>query len=366
MPDMNTKIELKGEEKVIMALRSLYTSYGYRPYKMSRFEEYDLFAGNKDFLVSGNVITFTDTDGKLMALKPDVTLSIVRSVRDVRNSVSRICYDENVYRVSDRSGTFREIMQAGLECIGDVGLLELAEVAVLAQKSLRTISDKSVLTISHMGIIEAFLQGISSSEVAEEAISALSSRNAQAILSLQQKAPDSSDSLKSLARLCSMTLSNDEVLAELETMGADSASLKELNTVVSILDPNYTRIDFTAVGGMKYYNGMVFRGYVEGVPVAVLSGGQYDRLLQRMGRRSRAVGFAVYLDSLERLLEDRREYDVDVVLLYDSSADIAQVLKRARALREGGMSVMVLREVPEGLRYRDLVDLGTDKGGQDA
>ena len=116
---------------------------------------------------------------------------------------------------------------------------------------------------------------------------------------------------------------------------------------------------------MKYYNGMVFRGYVEGVPVAVLSGGQYDRLLRRMGRRSRAVGFAVYLDALERLLEDRREYDVDVVLLYDSSDDISQVLRRARALREGGMSVMVLREVPEGLRYRDLVDLGKNRGGQD-
>ena len=358
MPDMNTKFELKGEEKVIMALRSLYTSYGYRPYKMSRFEEYDLYAGNKDFLVSGNVITFTDTDGKLMALKPDVTLSIVRSVRDVRNSVSRICYDENVYRVSDRSGTFREIMQAGLECIGDVGLLELAEVAVLAQKSLMTISEKSVLTISHMGIIEAFLKGISSSEIAEEAISALSSRNTQAILSLQQKAPEASDSLESLAHLCSMTGSNEAVLSELEAMGADGTSLRELKTVVSLLDPKVARIDFTAVGGMKYYNGMVFRGYVEG--------GQYDRLLQRMGRKARAVGFAVYLDALERLLEDRREYDVDVVLLYDASADIAQVLKRARALREGGMSVMVLRQVPEGLRYRDLLDLGTKRGGQDA
>ena len=57
---------------------------------------------------------------------------------------------------------------------------------------------------------------------------------------------------------------------------------------------------------------------------------------------------------------------MDVVLLYDASADIAQVLKRARALREGGMSVMVLRQVPEGLRYRDLLDLGTNRGGQDA
>ena len=363
---MSARIELKGEEKVVMALRSLYTSYGYRPYKMSRFEEYDLYAGNKDFLVSGNVITFTDTNGKLMALKPDVTFSIVRSVRDVRNAVSRICYDENVYRVSDRSGTFREIMQAGLECIGDVGILELAEVAVLAQKSLQNISEKSVLTISHMGITEAFLKGISNQEVIEEAIAALSSRNAQAILSLAGKNPDSADSLEKLAHLCNLTGPNEQVLSELENMGADRLSLEELRTVVSLLDPKSVRIDFTAVGGMKYYNGMVFRGYVEGVPVAVLSGGQYDRLLRRMGRRSRAVGFAVYLDALERLLEDRREYDVDVVLLYDRCDDISQVLKRARALREGGMSVMVLREVPEGLRYRDLIDLGANRGGQNA
>ena len=153
---MTEKLNLKGEERVIMALRSLYGSYGYRPYKMSRFEEYDLYAGYKDFLVSGNMITFTDTDGKLMALKPDVTLSIVRSLKDSSSAVSRICYDENVYRVSDKSGTFREIMQAGLECIGDIGILELSEVAVLAQKSLKEISDSSMLTISHMGIIEQF------------------------------------------------------------------------------------------------------------------------------------------------------------------------------------------------------------------
>ena len=29
---------------------------------------------------------------------------------------------------------------------------------------------------------------------------------------------------------------------------------------------------------------------------------QYDKLMKKMGRRSRAVGFAVYLDMLERLL----------------------------------------------------------------
>ena len=73
---------LKKEERVAIALRSLYKKYGYLPYKMSKFEAYDLYAQNKDFLVGEGVITFTDTDGKLLALKPDVTLSIIKNAGD--------------------------------------------------------------------------------------------------------------------------------------------------------------------------------------------------------------------------------------------------------------------------------------------
>ena len=69
---------LKKEEQAILLLRKLYQNYGYQPYKMSRFEEYDLYVRNKDFLVSDQVITFSDRQGKLLALKPDVTLSIIK------------------------------------------------------------------------------------------------------------------------------------------------------------------------------------------------------------------------------------------------------------------------------------------------
>lgn len=353
---MAEELRLKGEEKVTMALRSLYTSYGYRPYKMSRFEEYDLYAGNKDFLVSGNVITFTDTDGKLMALKPDVTLSIVKSIKDTKGAVSRICYDENVFRVSDKSGTFREIMQAGLECIGDVTSVELAEVVSLAQKSLSVISDKSILTVSHMGIVEGFIRELSE-ESKQKALNALASRNAAELKSM---------GLDKLAELACLTGSNEEIYARLKEMAADSASIDELKTIVSVLDQERVRIDFSVLGGMKYYNGITFRGYVDGVPTAVLSGGQYDKLMKRMGKKSRAVGFAVYLDALERLLEDRSEYDADVVLLYEDSDDVTSVLKRARALREGGSSVLVLRSLPENLRYRDLISMGGRKEAPNA
>ena len=354
---MTEKYNLKGEEKVLFRLRSLYSSFGYKTYKMSRFEEYDLYARNKDFLVSSNIITFNDTDGKLMALKPDVTLSIVRSIKDKSGTVSRICYGENVYRVSSSSGTFREIMQAGLECIGDVGLLELCEVASLAQMSLKAISKDSILTISHIGIVESLLNKIPEG-LASEAAKALAARNVSALEALSQANAEYSEVLSKIAKLATISGSSDEVFSQLSEMGVDKKSLSELKTITASLDPKMMRIDFSILDGMKYYNGIVMRGYVKGVPTAVISGGQYDKLMKRMKKKSRAIGFAVYLDSLERLLEEVSEYDVDVVLRYGEGDDIASVLKKAQKLRDEGKSVVTLREPAANLRYREMIDMG--------
>ena len=94
---------LTSEERTLLKLRALYRQYGYAQYRMSKFEEYDLYAGNKDCLVSENVLTFTDLNGKLMALKPDVTLSIVRGSPDRTDSVRKVFYNENVYRTAGSS-----------------------------------------------------------------------------------------------------------------------------------------------------------------------------------------------------------------------------------------------------------------------
>lgn len=353
------RMYLKGEEKVLMQLRSLYASYGYRTYKMSRFEEYDLYAGNKDFLVSGNVITFTDTDGKLLALKPDVTLSIVKSIRESKGAVARVCYDENVYRVSDRSGTFREIMQAGVECIGDVGPVEIAEVVGLAQKSLKEISDSSILTLSHMGVVKTFLRGMPE-ELSSMIIEAIAARNVPAIDGLKEDYPEFSERLGKLSDLTMLMGTNEEIYGLLRKLGVENNIIDELKAIVSMLDQKSVRIDFSVLGGMKYYNGITFRGYVEGVPVPVVSGGQYDKLMARMGRKSKAIGFAVYMDPLERILETTLEYDVDVVLVYRDSDRLEDVVEKADSIRATGRSVVTLKEIPFSLRYREVI---TVEGG---
>ena len=74
------------------------------------------------------------------------------------------------------------------------------------------------------------------------------------------------------------------------------------------------RLDLSVVGDTNYYNGLVFKGFIRGVPDAVLSGGQYDNLMRKLRRRSRAVGFAVYLDLLDRVEETADDPYLNVAL----------------------------------------------------
>ena len=179
-------IELfKNEEKAVFQLRSLYQKYGYTQYKMSKFEEYDLYVRNKDFLVSDNIITFTDTNGKLMALKPDVTLSIIKNTEDIPGCVNKVYYNENVYRVSKGTQSFKEIMQAGLECIGDIDLYDEFETLYLAAASLASVSEKFVLDISHLGIINSLLRETGCGKSFEkEALRCLAEKNAHELKAL--------------------------------------------------------------------------------------------------------------------------------------------------------------------------------------
>jgi hypothetical protein len=139
-------------------LEALWRRFGYAPYKMSRFEEYELYVRNKDFLESDRVSTFSGKDGRLLAMKPDVTLSIVKNAPEAPGAVRKVHYRENVYRQDRDSGDFKEILQSGLECVGDVGAYEVAEVVYLAAKSLEAIGPGTILSLSHVGLIRYALE----------------------------------------------------------------------------------------------------------------------------------------------------------------------------------------------------------------
>ena len=102
-------------EQATFRLRALYEQAGYRKYRASRFEEYALYQEYQRFLPDAQVITFTDLDGKLRAIKPDVTLSIAKTAQPAAGECKRFYYNEEVCRPSRESHTFQSIHQMGLE-----------------------------------------------------------------------------------------------------------------------------------------------------------------------------------------------------------------------------------------------------------
>ena len=354
---------LKTEERAVFTLRSLYARHGYQPYKMSKFEEYDLYARNKDFLVSDSVITFTDTTGKLMALKPDVTLSIIKNYKDEPGVMQRVYYNENVYRVSDETHQYKEILQTGLECMGEIDFYNLCEVLRLAVESLRSLSGEFVLEISHMGILSGLLNAAGvDKDFVEQVSSLIADKNAHEIPRICAQYDVPQELCDKLVCFVGVYGSRDKVLAELadlcegEEMEAALQQLKDLSAELDgWKDSSRIRFDFSLVNDMRYYDGIVFQGFVEGIPDVILTGGQYDRLMRRMGRKSGAIGFAVYLDLLDNFLSERTTFDVDVILLYDDDADLALLDEMAATYMKKGLTVSVQKQVPKKLSCRQLV-----------
>ena len=262
---MNFNLELKREEEASISLRSLYRKFGYCQYKMSKFEEYDLYTGNKNFLVSDSIITFTDTNGKLMALKPDVTLSIVKNTADIAGGVRKVYYDEHVYRVAKNTHSFREIRQVGLECLGEPDAYCLSEVLSLAADSLQCIAPDAVLDVSHLGIVTGILDEYDVDSARRPAILKCigeKNRHELAAVCAEVGIPDEGATL--LGELTGLYGAPDVVLPQLQTLlnGTPQAVIaEELADIVAPLTATKTvvRLDLSVVGDIRYYNGIVFK-----------------------------------------------------------------------------------------------------------
>lgn len=348
------EIALSTEEKIIYSLRSLYKSNGYSQFKMSKFEEYDLYGKNKDFLINDAVITFTDAYGKLMALKPDVTFSIIKNCTDEPGRVKRVCYNENVYRMSEGDHEFTEIMQSGIECIGDIDTYNIYEVLSLAKQSLGIISGEYVLDISHLGFVEGLISDVGDCDI-DAVLKCIGEKNAHGLGELL------GERAASLQRLTGIYGSFDKVIPELEKLCVNKKCEEALDEIKALAElfakEDEIKLDFSVISSVNYYNGIVFKGFVKGVPNAILSGGRYDKLMKKLGKSSGAVGFAVYHDRLKYLDYKREAQKKPVLLLYNEKSDVMELIAQRNRLISENIAFELQKSACENGAYSDIIDL---------
>ena len=370
---------LRREEKITLALRALYEQYGFRKYRMGKFEEYELYMENKNFLKNPNIITFHDLDGRLMALKPDVTLSIAKNTRANAHSTEKVYYLENVYWLEKQSGGYKEVNQLGLESIGRLDAFSYYEVLALAQETLAAISDSHRMQVSHIGFWVALLDGLSIEEGLRKALFAcIHGKRLHELKTLLEGAgvtPFAAQLILKAASLCGSFTDTLTAARSIAISNGMTDALTELETVYGLLQQKgcaeQMTLDFSLVNDCDYYDGLIFQGYVEGVPRALLFGGYYGKLLRKFGKTLDAIGFAVYLNELDVLFRSQHGADVDALILYDETADFSALLTKAESLRArgGGLRVRVEKKLPEDVRYDKLYRFtqnGLEEVGKDA
>ena len=344
----DTQTGLLPDELATQRLRRLFCRRGFQRVHLNKFEEYGLYIDNLNFLETESIITFMNFDGRLLALKPDATLSIVKNVsqKDL-NCFEKLYYIDEVYRLNTENREYQVVNQVGVELIGETNGFAGAEVVDLAVESLRLLERPFVLTLSHLGFVEGLLQMTGLRRDLQEAVYrslfSKSVHGAVALLRGQNVPEELVDRVVCAAELRGSLCEALPQAAELVCCDAMAGAVAELGSLARALGDacEFVHLDFSVVNSLDYYNGLIFQGYIQGVPHMVLSGGRYDKLMKKMGKTGGAIGFAISLDGLNTYLRGPVETDFDVLITYGPNADYGALLGHVRRLSAQGGRVRV-------------------------
>lgn len=285
------------------SLRTLFAEHGFREVMTPSLEFYDLFEHSYGQVLPGSMLKTTDSQNRLLCMRPDCTVPIARLVATKLSQAQppiRLFYDQQVYCApKEHAGKAAELWQVGVELIGTSAGESDVSILQLAAQSLSKLGGGFSMEICHIGFFKALIASLDAPEAVKGQVRALIEQKNEATLRdvlAPYKADPAARALWTLPRLSG----SGEVLDAARALTGESGALlalKELSAVFSALQESgmseHITIDLGLVNKAEYYTGLIFRGFLPGLGEPVLSGGRYDRMLAQFGRDLPAVGFGV-------------------------------------------------------------------------
>ena len=295
---------LSSQEQAIFALRQVFYQSGYRPYPKLRWEDYDFYVQHKAFLQNTPILSFHDYDGRLLALRPDVTLSLVRRYQP-SGFLQKWYYEETVYRVPEGASGFQEMLQMGVECLGPITGVEEVELVCMAGESLSVLNDSFLLDLSHTSLLPGLLHSLMIPEQTKgHFMKAFQKRNLAEIFSLSQEHHLPQQTSDIMMQLLGQYGSLSSGIAKLQQFPTNSLLYEALNQLIPLMEKirvqnpkliQHLRLDSSMEPNIGYYRGLLLRGYLPNAKGAILNGGRYDPLLEKLNKQDYGFGFAVNL-----------------------------------------------------------------------
>lgn len=365
-------IECKNKRSVEESLRKNFELWGYNEVQTPAFEYYDVFAHGIGSYRQEKLIKFIDSDGRILALRPDLTLPIARFVTSTPENLTfplRFFYIDDAFGYDNPSARYqRQFTQAGIELIGDSSPYADAEVIAMAIESLYTAGlEHFTIDIGQVDYFKGLIEEAKLSQEQGEALRrGIDTKNMIEVDNILLEAKVNAE-MKSKILELPFLYGGEEVLDKARKFAANDRSKKAVENVGKIYKAlcsyGYERhlsIDFSMLQEIDYYTGMIFKGYVMELGAPILGGGRYDSLLAEFGHSLPSTGFAVSMKGLLIAMEKqnglKEDVDVDVAIGNDEeSAKIAfALLKKYRDEGRRAVSTMDM-DRDETLEYAQKI-----------
>ncbi|MBP3310416.1 MAG: ATP phosphoribosyltransferase regulatory subunit [Ruminococcus sp.] len=334
-------------------LLGLFKSRGYSEMITPGLEFFDVFNLNSRYFPQENLYKLTDSKGRLLVMRPDSTMPIARVVatrlRDAMMPL-KLCYNQTVYRTEPAlKGRSDEIVQTGIELIGSQLKIADLEVISTAVDSLKSFGMQFSLEIGHIGIFKELVGKLEATDHTKEKIRKLiENKNFPALNDLLDSLGNSpvTNALKKLPALFGGedVFEKAEELMPEENIGRLLDELRDIYRDACEICGNdgVITVDLGLVNKTDYYTGLIIKGYLQGHGEEIISGGRYDKLISEFGYDIPAVGFAVNVNGVAKVIEKNGVLPAmpraDVIVYAEEGCEVAAI-RAAKELREQGLIV---------------------------
>ena len=336
--------------------------FGYHDIQTPTFEYFDVFRKEIGTIPSKDLYKFFDKEGNTLVLRPDITPSIARVAATLFGEEDlpiRLCYTGNTFiNHSNNQGRLREVTQMGAELSGDDSVEADAEMLAMVIESMQAIGIKEFqLSVGHLGFFQSLIEDAALDEEARErVIELINNRNYFGVEEYLDSIMVKRSSKEAFAALGNL-VGGVEVLAKAKNIAPNSSGIMAVKRLEKIYDilalygvEKFVTFDLSMTGNYGYYTGIIFRGYTFGTGDAVVKGGRYDHLLEKFGKTSASIGFAIVIDELMNALIRQKIRIVytrkNAIILYDESR-ARDAIRLAKDFRAKAKNTELIKKSPE-------------------
>lgn len=354
-------LECKRKLKIQDELHHTLLSYGYQDIQTPTFEYFDVFRKEIGTIPSNELYKFFDREGHTLVLRPDLTPSIARAAAtlfDEEDFPVRLCYIGNTFiNHSSYLGRLKENTQLGAELIGLDSEDADAEMLAMVADGLKRIGLKEFqISIGHIDFIYSLMEATGlSDELQKEIYTLINNRNYFGVEEILT-AENVEESIIECFRILSELVGGVEILKKALDIAPSSkarAAIFRLMRIYKILTyygmEDHISFDLSMSGTYGYYTGIIFRAYTYGTGDAVVRGGRYDKLMEKFGKNTPSIGFAIMLDELLNAFNRQKlaieTQNTELIVYTDKT--LKRAISMAKKLRSKGFCAEVLKKNSE-------------------